>query len=153
MQIDVLLLSGGADSIYLYNKYKYDKYIFFNYSQKHIAHELNVLEDLNLKNIDIIDIDDLKQDKKGFYYSRNLKFVLNVLDSFKEDISNLNSITFGTNKVSTHPDNNREFFNLLESLIEKSYKQKIKLKTPLKDIHKKDINNYLDKKNIRYYTD
>ncbi len=44
----ILLLSGGADSMLLYQRYEYDKIIFFNYGQEHKEDEfINCKEFIN----------------------------------------------------------------------------------------------------------
>ena len=144
----VLLLRGGADSIYIYNYNKFDKYIYLNYGQKQIDTELEIINNLPI-NYDIIKIDNLIKDKKGFYQCRNLKFLLTVLDNYP----NVKNITFGTNANDKHPDNNRDFFDLMEMIIYSSYKKEIKILTPLKDLKKKEIIESLNNQKIKYYTD
>jgi 7-cyano-7-deazaguanine synthase in queuosine biosynthesis len=142
----VLLLSGGADSIYINETQDFDLYVYIDYGQKHIATELNIIKD---KDFQICKTFNLGKDDTGFYECRNLKFILSIMDNFKDTTS----ITFGTNADDKHPDNNRAFFDLAEKIIYLSYKKEIKINTPLHKTTKKEIVKFLDHNKIKYYTD
>jgi len=147
----ILLISGGADSMYIYYNNKFDKFVYLNYGQKHIETELNILDQIvkHNNNYDLLSVDNLTKDDNGFYECRNLKFILKIIDTYK----GVTSITFGTNADDKHPDNNRDFFDMIERVIEMSYKKEIKILTPLKDIKKKDIVKGLSELEIEYFTD
>jgi len=145
----VLLLSGGADSINIYYNHYFDKFVYIDYGQKHIEKELAIINDLSV-DYEVIKINDLTIDSKGFYECRNLKFILAVMDKYK----NVKSITFGTNADDKHPDNNREFFDMVEKIIKMSYKKDLVIYTPLKNKTKKEILDELNEDNtMEYFSD
>lgn len=146
--MDILLLSGGADSMYLKSKFNYDKFVYFCYGQSHIDKELEVLgKDKKLQIIRADNVGD--KDEEGFYKGRNLNFILSVMYMYPDT----KSISIGTNAEDIYPDNCREFFDLVEKIIYASYKTKVKIKTPLIKKSKKEIVKFLDLNNIGYYTD
>tara|TARA_R100000655_G_C2997164_1_gene193819 strand:- start:2947 stop:3381 length:435 start_codon:yes stop_codon:yes gene_type:complete len=144
--MNILLISGGADSMYLYNKYKYDIYVYIDYGQEQIHKEKDILKNINVKYLKILPI---KKNIDGFYVARNLKLIQKILDYF----DNVESVSIGTNKEDKYSDNNREYYNLLEKVIQYSYQKNIKIITPLINLNKDVIVKNLKKYKIKYFTD
>jgi len=139
----ILLLSGGADSMLLYQQHKFDKTIFFDYGQEHLEEEFNCCSRI----IDVvIRLPKLTKTEKEVN-CRNLAFIINTVSTFgSEDIE----IYLGTNTEDIYKDNNREFYNKVEDLINNISFNKVKIVTPLQDMSKQEILNKLE---LKFYTD
>ena len=139
----ILLLSGGADSMLLYQQHKFDKTIFFDYGQEHLEEEFKCCSKL----VDVIlKLPKITKREKEFN-CRNLSFVINTIANFgNEDIE----IYLGTNVEDVYKDNNRNFYNEVENFINKVSFNKVEIITPLKDMTKNEI---LKKLKLKYYTD
>jgi len=139
----ILLLSGGADSMLLYQTYSFDVTVFFDYGQKHLDKEFNCCSDLVDEIIKLPKF--ITKDKE--INCRNLSFIVSVVSAFgSEDIE----IYIGTNIDDIYKDNNREFYDEVEGLINNISLNKVKIVTPLKDITKKEILKQLE---LNFYTD
>ena len=139
----ILLLSGGADSMLLYQTHSFDVTVFFDYGQKHLDKEFNCCSDL----VDeIIKLPEFVTKGKEIN-CRNLSFIINTVSTFGGgDIE----IYLGTNIEDIYKDNNREFYNKVEVLINSISFNRVKIVTPLKDKTKKQILKELE---LKYYTD
>jgi len=139
----ILLLSGGADSMLLFQTYPCDVTVFFDYGQQHLDKELSCCSDF----VDeIIKLPPLTiRDKE--VNCRNLCFIINLVSVFGyEDLE----IYIGTNAEDVYKDNSRDFYNEVEDFINKISFYKVKVITPLKDMTKNEI---LKKLELTYYTD
>ena len=139
----ILLLSGGADSMLLYQRYKYDKIVFFNYGQEHKEDEfINCKDFIN----DIIELPKFAKKNKEIN-CRNFTFISLVSSVYGDkDIE----IHIGTNKEDIYKDNSRLFYNDLEKFINLISLNKIIIQTPLINMTKKEI---LKELNFEYFTD
>ena len=139
----ILLLSGGADSMLLYQRYKYDKILFINYGQEHKNEEF-----INCKNFidDTIELPNFAKKNKEIN-CRNFTFI-SLVSSIYGD-KNI-EIHIGTNKEDIYKDNSRQFYNTLEKFINKISLNKVLIKTPLVNMTKKEI---LKELNFNYFTD
>jgi len=139
----ILLLSGGADSMYINQTYNFDLKIFFDYGQKHLEKEYSICA----KYIDrVIKIDPFYIKEKEVS-NRNLTFISIIVSVFGG--SNLD-IYLGSNYNDIYKDNQREYFDIIEKTINTASINKVKIITPLIDIKKKEI---LKKINLKYYSD
>ena len=139
----ILLLSGGADSMLLNQRYKFDKKVFFDYGQKHKDFELEKCK----KNIDdIISLPEFRTKNKEVN-CRNFTFISNIVSIYGD--KNI-EIYIGTNKNDKYNDNSRIFYDNLEKFINKISFNKVLIKTPLIKMDKKDI---LKELNLDFYTD
>jgi len=139
----ILLLSGGADSMLLNQRYEYDLKLFFDYNQEHLEKEYKCCSKYIDKCIKLN-----KFSKKGKEIScRNFTFIANIVSMYGDkDLE----IHLGTNSEDIYKDNNREFYDSYEDFINKISFNKVKIKTPLLKLSKKEILNEL---NQIYYTD
>lgn len=139
----ILLLSGGADSMYINQIHDFDLRVFFDYGQKHLKKEYNICE----KYIDrVIKIDPFYIKEKEVS-NRNLTFISTIVSVFGD--SDLH-IYLGSNYNDIYKDNQREYFDLLEKTINVASINKVKIITPLINIEKKEI---LKQINLKYYSD
>jgi len=139
----ILLLSGGADSMLLNQRYQYDLKVFFNYNQAHLKEEYICCK----KYIDeyIVLNDFVKRGKE--VNCRNFTFIAHIVSVYGDkDLE----IHLGTNSEDIYKDNSRRFYNDYEEFINKISFNKVSIKTPLLKLSKKDILKELNKK---YYTD
>jgi len=127
----ILLLSGGMDSVYLYHlKKKYfDECVFFDYGQKNKKEELKRAKKAN-SDLKIIEMKNLKVNDEGFYFGRNLNFLIKLREKY---IDNDLIIYIGSNADDSFPDSQREYFYRAEKLINDSYPNRLKVVTPLID--------------------
>jgi len=139
----ILLLSGGADSMLLYQRYKYDKIVFFNYKQEHQKNEFIKCKDF------IDDIIELPRfaNKNKEINCRNFTFISLVSSIYGDKPI---EIYIGTNNEDTYKDNSRLFYNNLEKFINKISLNNIIIRTPLINMTKKEI---LKELNYEYFTD
>lgn len=146
MQINtykILLLSGGADSLLLYQKYKYDKIIFFDYGQPHMENEYKMCE----KFVDnVININKLYR-KEKYVNCRNMLFITYIVSMYGD--KNI-TIHLGTNSDDKYLDNNYKFYKKLEKFINLISIYNIKIELPLIKMSKQEIIKEL---NYEYYTD
>ena len=139
----ILLLSGGADSMLLYQQYKFDKTIFFDYGQEHLKEEYDCCSSITDVIIRLPKF--TKREKE--VNCRNLSFVINTVSTFgNEDIE----IYLGMNIEDIYKDNNRKFYNEIEDLINNISFNKVKIVTPLQNMTKKEILKQLE---LNFYTD
>lgn len=141
----ILLLSGGADSMLLYQKNKFDHCVFFDYGQPHLKKEKKVISKINV--IEII-LPKIKKESNGFYQGRNLTFVFSLYENglIKTDTE----LYIGTNADDKYPDNSKEFFDNLAWCLNQSFKNKLKIKLPLLKKTKKQI---LEQLKLDHYSD
>jgi len=139
----ILLLSGGADSMLLYQRYEYDKIIFFNYGQEHKEDEfINCKEFID----NIIELPKFAKKNKEIN-CRNLSFITLICSIYGDkDIE----IHIGTNKEDKYKDNSRSFYDKTEEFINNISLFNVKIETPLINITKKEI---LKELNLPYFTD
>lgn len=149
MKKNILLISGGNDSLYLYHKYNVKKQFecfYFDYGQEYKENELDILKKQKI-DYKIIKIDNLKKLDNGFFEGRNFLFILKLAEIF-----NNVEIFIGSNKEDTFKDNNRKFFSRLVYCINNSFNKNIKIRLPLKKITKKEILDYIKKNKIETYS-
>jgi len=145
--IRILLVSGGYDSTLLYQQKKgiIDRFIYFDYGQKAMKMELKTLGELGVP-YEVINLG-LLLNKNGFYYGRNLKFFIKLMDSFPdEDLV----VYFGNCADDNYPDNSREYLYRIEKLINDSYPKTLRIICPLENMSKKEITKSVSK---AYYCD
>lgn len=148
---NLLLISGGLDSMVIYYNYKeeIDKCIYIDYRKNHPARnqELEILKKNNINPV-IIPIENLKQNSDGFYFGRNLKMLLAVREMFcDEDIC----VFIGNTANDNFSDNTRNFFYQLENVINQSYPMTIRIICPLENRTKKSLAKEAKEKKINYY--
>jgi 7-cyano-7-deazaguanine synthase in queuosine biosynthesis len=139
----ILLLSGGADSMLLNQRYVFDKKIFFDYGQKHKENEFEKCKEIIDEIITLPKF--FKKDKE--VNCRNFTFVSNIVSIYGD--RNI-EIYFGTNKEDRYNDNNRNFYNDLEDFINKISINQVCIKTPLIEMTKNEI---LKELKSEFYTD
>lgn len=139
----ILLISGGNDSLFLYNKYEFDKLIYLDYGQPYKKDELKRIP----KKTKIIKINNLKIDKKGYVKGRNLLFLIEIAKRYTDG-----TIYMGTNKDDIFPDNNQKYLKKAIEVINTSFETNLNIKTPLKAKTKKEIMKYIRKNNIDTYS-
>jgi 7-cyano-7-deazaguanine synthase in queuosine biosynthesis len=147
---NILLLSGGNDSMYIYHKYNH-KYnvefecIYFNYGQPYFWEEIKRLpEGVRTINID----GKLKIDKKGYVSGRNMIFLIEIAREYEGKIV----VWMGSNKDDVFPDNNEKYLLQTVKLINIGFNSDIHIKLPLKNKSKKDIMKYIINNNIDTYS-
>ncbi len=139
----ILLLSGGADSMLLNQRYEYDLKLFFDYGQEHLNEEFNCCSQYVDRRIKLN-----KFSRKGKEIScRNFTFIANIVSMYGDKEL---EIHLGTNSEDIYKDNSREFYDNYEDFINKISFNKVKIKTPLLKLSKNEILNEL---NQIYYTD
>lgn len=146
---NILLISGGNDSLYIYCKYNSKKQfqcIYFDYGQEYIDNELNILKEKEIP-FEIIKIDNLKKLDNGFVEGRNFLFLLELSKRY----DNIN-VFIGSNKDDIFTDNNRKFFSRLSYCINKSFNKKINIRLPLRNTTKKEILDFIKKSKIKTYS-
>lgn len=152
MKKNILLLSGGCDSVYLLHHFKKTNFdfIYFIYGQKYYKQEKLVIEKIEKeygKVVECIDLGKLETKENGFVLGRNLYFLIEVAKKYPEA-----TIWIGTNKDDTFGDNNVRFYKKAVFVVNKSFGSKIKIKLPLKDTPKKEIVKWvIDNKIETYY--
>ena len=139
----ILLLSGGADSMLLYQMQRYDYSVFFNYGQNHLYSELDKCEE---KVTDIITLNSFKRNGKEVN-CRNMTFITTLVSLYGDRPL---EIYIGTNSEDVYKDNSREFYDNLQELLSSISFHPIEVKTPLLHMSKKDI---LKELKLDYYTD
>lgn len=148
---NILLISGGLDSMVIHGRMKdfVDEYVYIKYRGEHPAtkQELKVLERAGVKPT-IISIDDLKCDERGFYFGRNLRFMLAVREHFiNEDIN----VLIGNTANDNFSDNTRSFFYRLEDIINNSYPNTLRITCPLENMSKKELVHEAKENGIEFY--
>jgi len=143
--INILLYSGGNDSKMILHKYNDVDFIkiYFNYGQKYYNQEKKYLS----FDTTIIKTPILKMNKVGFFFGRNLMFLIEIAKRYKTGI-----IWMGTNKNDVFDDNNKTFLNNVIDVINISYNTKFKIKLPLKNTSKYKIMQYINKYKIDTYS-
>jgi 7-cyano-7-deazaguanine synthase in queuosine biosynthesis len=137
----ILLISGGFDSL-LIAEQKHgmiDEYVYFDYGQKFIKRELEVIEKWEKFfgiNVQIIKMDKLKE-KDGMFFGRNLLFFLMIRELYMyENIC----VYFGNNAEDNYSDNTRAYLFQLEKMINDSYPMMaMRIICPLENMNKKEI--------------
>lgn len=139
----VLLISGGFDSL-LISEMKSDSIDFYaniNYGHRFFAHERNVLKNWQYvtgKAFLELELPDLA-DKDGFFFGRNLRFLILVREYFlKAEIPNI-GVYFGNNADDNYNDNTREFLARAEKIINDSYPGTMRVICPLENNSKQEI--------------
>ena len=146
---NILLVSGGNDSLYIYHKYNDKKQfecIYFDYGQEFIDNELEALDKNKIK-YKIVKLPKLEKLESGFFKGRNLLFILKLSETFDDA-----TIFIGTNKDDIFKDNSRRFFSKLIYCINNSYDKSLKIRLPLKKITKKEIIDYIRENNLKTYS-
>jgi len=150
---NILLISGGLDSMVIYTtklRDYIDECVYIKYRGDHPAtiQELKVLEKAGIKPT-ILTIDDLKCDERGFYFGRNLRFMLAIREHFiGEDIN----VFIGNTANDNFSDNTRSYFYRLEDIINNSYPNStMRITCPLQDMTKKQITYIAKTNNIPFY--
>ena len=139
----ILLLSGGADSMFLNQEIVFDKKVFFDYGQNHKQKEFKICA----KFIDnVIKLPVFISINKEVN-CRNLTFILNLVSIYGDkDLD----IFLGTNKEDIYKDNSSEFYDKTEIFINTISLNRVSIKTPLINYSKKDI---VKKLKSKFYTD
>jgi len=142
---NLLLVSGGNDSIYIYNKYKNKKFIciYFDYGQPYKKEEIKRLP----PHTKIIKIERLKFEKKGFVKGRNLMFLIEIVKRYDNVV-----VWMGSNKNDIFPDNNESYLKETKNLLNIGFKSNIKIHLPLKDKTKQQIMKYINKYKLNTYS-
>lgn len=148
---NILLCSGGLDSMVIYHEYKeeIDECVYIRYRGGHPStiQELELLERERIP-VTIIDIDNLSVDERGFYYGRNLKFMLAVREYFAgEDIN----VFVGNTANDGFSDNTRWFFYALEDIINKSYPNTLRITCPLENRTKRSLIKEAKEEGVHFY--
>ena len=147
-------MSGGVDSMTIWKMKKeiIDEIVYIDYNHHFKEKEFSVLQKLNIIPT-IIKIEDMKKDERGFFFGRNLKFMIAVREYFiNEDIC----VYFGNCAEDNFSDNAREYIYRVEQIINNSFpKNTIRIICPLQDLSKKEIINllktYAENKEIKPY--
>ena len=146
MEQNILLVSGGNDSICIYNKYdsklKFNL-IYFNYGQKYMKEELKRLPD----NTEVITMKNLQIDTNGYVKGRNLLFLIEIAKRFDNA-----TIYMGSNKEDTFPDNNYKYLTTAIKVINISFNTNLKIVLPLRNKTKTYIMNYINNYNLNTYS-
>ena len=148
---NILLISGGYDSLYIYhklNKKKKFECIYFDYGQEYLENEIKILNNLNI-NYSLVKINDLMTEENGFVLGRNLNFFLKLVDMYGKEPIN---VYVGSNKDDVFADNNRRFFSRLSYILNNSFLSNISIKLPLRKITKKEIVKYIKENNLQAYS-
>lgn len=142
---NILLISGGNDSMYIYHKYKNKKFttIYIDYGQPYFDEERLRIP---IKS-QIINIPSLTFAFNGFVPGRNLLFLIEIAKRYSEG-----TIWMGSNKDDIFSDNNKEFLEKAIFVINKSFDTNLKIKLPLKNKTKKEIMDYIIKNKINTYS-
>ena len=150
---NILLISGGLDSMVINGavlKDYIDDYIYIKYRGEHPAtiQELKMLKNAGIEPT-ILTIDDLRCDERGFYFGRNLRFMIAVREHFiDEDIN----VIIGNTANDNFSDNTRSFFYRLEDIINNSYpKTTMRITCPLENMSKKQIVSIAKANDISFY--
>lgn len=136
----VLLLSGGFDSL-LISEYKRENihhFVYIDYGHRFRDRELEVLrkwQDYSGRFVEMLNLPDLK-DKDGFFFGRNLRFMIAVRERYVED--NI-LVYFGNNADDNYNDNTREFLARTEKVINDSYPKTMRIICPLENNTKEEI--------------
>jgi len=139
----ILFLSGGADSMLLYQNTKFDKVVFFDYGQNHLDKEFNCCRKYVT---DLIKLPIFAKKNKEVN-ARNLSFISNTVSTYGyEDLE----IYIGTNKEDIYKDNSREFYNKVELFFNDICFNNTKIITPLIKMTKLEILRDLK---FKFYTD
>ncbi len=142
---NILLLSGGNDSMYILNKYKQKKFIkiYFNYGQPYANEEIKRLP----KNTKIINLTNLKIRNNGFVEGRNLCFLIEIAKMFSSG-----DIFMGSNIEDNFSDNKKKYLRQAIKIINESFGSSFKIKLPLANLTKREIMNYIIDKKINTYS-
>lgn len=133
----ILLMSGGLDSTCLYfeNKEWISDILYFDYGHKFKDAELKVMDALKI-NYKVEQIQNLSKNETGFFYCRNLTFMMKVRELYpNEDIL----VYFGNNADDNYCDNSREYFYRLEALINDSHPKTLRIICPYENLTKEQI--------------
>lgn len=145
---NILLLSGGLDSVFLFKSLKNDgikfRSVFFDYGQNHISEkEFAKKQDANLiikkieisKNERLTSGKEIKTSKDSVVEYRNALFIIEASRIIKEGC-----IFLGCNKedYSEYVDCRSEFIDLM-NLFFKVHKKSITVKAPLINMSKSEI--------------
>lgn len=136
----VLLISGGFDSLLIseMKRSSINYYVYINYGHRFLKNERWVLQkwmDKTGKIIEELTLPDLK-DKEGFFFGRNLRFMIAVRERFIDD--NI-LVYFGNNADDNYNDNTREFLARVEKVINDSYPKTLRIICPLENMTKQEI--------------
>lgn len=148
---NILLCSGGLDSMVIYHTMRdeIDECVYIKYRGEHPAtiQELKCIEKAGIK-VRVISIDDLKCDEKGFYFGRNLRFMLAIRELYiGEDIN----VFIGNTANDNFSDNTRSFFYKVEDIINCSYPNTMRITCPLENRTKKSIVKTAKENDITFY--
>jgi 7-cyano-7-deazaguanine synthase in queuosine biosynthesis len=144
--MNILLVSGGNDSLYIYHKYnkqKHFKLIYIDYGQKYIMDELKRVP----WDTEVIKIQPLIIEKNGFVRGRNLNFLIEIAKLYRDA-----TIYMGSNKDDIFPDNNKYYLEKACWVINKSYNTEISVILPLQSRTKPEIMTYIKKHKISSYS-
>ena len=142
--MNILLLSGGNDSMYILNKYNEDfEKIYFDYGQPYKDDELENIPEVD----DIIEMELMDILPNGYVKGRNLLFLIEIARRYSDG-----TIWMGTNKDDIFPDNNERYLKSAMDIINVSFGTNLTIKLPLKDITKKQIMKYINLNKINTYS-
>ena len=142
---DILLISGGNDSMYIYNVFVHMDFelVYFDYGQRYVKQEIKRLP----RGTKIIKIPKLKVKDNGYVCGRNLMFLIELAKRYDEA-----NIYMGSNSEDIFEDNNKAYLTKAIDVINTSFDTKLKVITPLARFSKKKIMNYINKSNIDTYS-
>jgi 7-cyano-7-deazaguanine synthase in queuosine biosynthesis len=150
---NILFISGGNDSSYIFHlmdKREHFDLIFFDYGQKYANQELKVVkqlpQDVQMR-LTVRKIPRLVTTDNGFFYGRNLAFLIDTAERYDEA-----TIFVGSNKDDVFPDNCREFYKHAVPTVNRSYNTNLKVVLPLSHTKKDAIVRYIKKNQIPTYS-
>ena len=142
---NILLISGGNDSMMIHEMLKETNLdlIYFDYGQPYLKEEIKRLP----KNTKIKKIAKLEIEDSGYVKGRNFMFLFELRKLYDKGC-----IFMGSNKDDIFPDNNERFLKRCIQIINKSFKTKLKIKLPLKNMTKKEILKYVNQNKLNTYS-
>lgn len=159
--LNILLVSGGIDSIYLFLKHKYDKYIFIDYNQPSLKEEMRSLDHFGVP-YETIQIHYLPTEKTGkvtgdrvsddgYVWGRNLEIAMVIRKLYHDkDIA----LHWGVNGEDCGIGNTPVFLKKVEDILNESYKKRIRMVCPLETMMKaqvvEEINKVITKEDFKF---
>ena len=148
---NILLLSGGLDSMVIYHEMKDEiddcVYIMYRRNRKANDKEMETIKRVGVSPT-IIEIPEVQECDEGFFEARNFKMILAVREKYLN--SDINVI-IGSTANDCFTDNNRMFFYELEDVLNKSYKKSIRITCPLENRSKRSLIHEAEEEDIPFY--
>lgn len=143
MPYKVLLLSGGADSMWLHESMAFDQRVFFDYGQPFLQKEFSKCQRV----VDRVIRLPAFARRRTEVNCRNLTFLSVIVSIYG---SRELEIYIGSNQNDVYPDNQRDFFDSLERIFSALAFHPVRILTPLADVSKAEIRSQLTSD---YYSD